>query len=161
MNALKFAVSHKNKHTKVLVDPSTKADKKTIWMIANSDYPIIPHEFLDDFDPNAEKNDNLKKIYKICKKPIIVTLGDKGALVYNGKKKIIPAYKVKVLDKLGAGDIFRAGFAWGILNDFSLEKSIICANAVAALQCTKYGNGSAIPEKKKILKIFEKVGLKM
>jgi len=44
-----------------------------------------------------------------------------------------------VLDTTGAGDIFHAGFIYGLLQDWSLERQLDFACAAAALNCTAVG----------------------
>ncbi len=66
--------------------------------------------------------DNIEKAMKAFKKqyntPILaVTMGAGGAMVdINGQNAKVPAQMVKVVDTTGAGDVFAAGFLWGILH---------------------------------------------
>lgn len=50
-------------------------------------------------------------------------------------------------DTTGAGDAFRAGFLYGLLDGESLEDSARKANAVAALKCRQLGARTALPDK--------------
>ncbi len=78
----------------------------------------------------------------------IVTLGDKGSFFWDGKKKTYhPAFKVRVVDTIGAGDGFTAGIihrycARG-MEAFRKEKreTLAFASAVSALVCR--GRGAA------------------
>jgi fructoselysine 6-kinase len=58
-------------------------------------------------------------------KAAVATFGEKGSLVYDGSRfvdgKVFPA---KVVNTVGAGDGFIAGFLWGILTGVSLEKAM-------------------------------------
>jgi sulfofructose kinase len=49
------------------------------------------------------------------------------------------------VDTTGAGDVFHAGFIYGMLRDWSLERTLCFANAAAALKCTKVGGRPGIP----------------
>ena len=50
------------------------------------------------------------------------TLGENGVLAWDGKQLIhSAAYRVPVVDTTGAGDIFRAGFIYGLLRDWPLD----------------------------------------
>ena len=49
------------------------------------------------------------------------------------------AYRVPVVDTTGAGDIFHAGFIFGLLRGWPLEKQLDFACAAAALNCTCSG----------------------
>jgi sulfofructose kinase len=50
-----------------------------------------------------------------------------------------PAYQVPVTDTTGAGDIFHAGFIYGLLQDWPLDRQLDFACAAAALNCTAAG----------------------
>jgi sulfofructose kinase len=68
------------------------------------------------------------------------TLGHEGVLAWNGKQlHQTPAYLVPVVDTTGAGDIFHAGFIYGLLQDWPLERQLDFACAAAALNCTAVG----------------------
>jgi sulfofructose kinase len=68
------------------------------------------------------------------------TLGDNGVLAWDGKQLLhAPAYHVPVVDTTGAGDIFHAGFIYGLLQDWPLERQLDFACAAAALNCTGIG----------------------
>jgi ribokinase len=54
-------------------------------------------------------------------KQVIITLGEKGALVAQDRDThLVPAFKVKVVDTPGAGDAFTAGVAFGLVQGASL-----------------------------------------
>jgi sulfofructose kinase len=68
------------------------------------------------------------------------TLGQDGVLAWDGNQLLhTPAYCVPVLDTTGAGDIFHAGFIYGLLQDWPLERQLDFACAAAALNCTAVG----------------------
>ncbi len=56
---------------------------------------------------------------------LIVTMGDKGSIIYSGRRRIkIPAVKAKELaDPTGCGDAYRAGLLYGIINEYDWETS--------------------------------------
>jgi sulfofructose kinase len=68
------------------------------------------------------------------------TLGRDGALAYDGSRFCYrPAYRVDTIDTTGAGDIFHAGFIYGLLQGWVLEQTLDFACAAAALNCTASG----------------------
>jgi sulfofructose kinase len=68
------------------------------------------------------------------------TLGHEGVLAWDGKQlQHTPAYRVPVVDTTGAGDIFHAGFIYGLLQDWPLERQLDFGCAAAALNCTAVG----------------------
>ena len=84
---------------------------------------------------------------------VILTLGEKGSILYTKKLRIfIKSYKVKVADTVGAGDIFQAAVinylykSKNLSNDQLLnlkksdwEKCLKFASKAAAINCTKEG----------------------
>ena len=68
------------------------------------------------------------------------TLGPDGVLAFDGERFCYrPAYQVQVVDTTGAGDIFHAGFIYGLLQSWPLERTLDFACAAAALNCTGVG----------------------
>ena len=97
---------------------------------------------------------------------VIVTLGDQGAIVYDGDIWVShPGYKVKVVDPIGAGDAFLAGFLGGMLEKSTLKEyynqeelsrrrilkhCLEVANVCGALTCTRRGDTAAMPTMQEI-----------
>jgi sulfofructose kinase len=68
------------------------------------------------------------------------TLGPEGVLAYDGAQfHYAPAFRVKTVDTTGAGDIFHAGFIYGLLQGWPLQRQLEFACAAAALNCTGIG----------------------
>ena len=68
------------------------------------------------------------------------TLGHEGVLAWDGSRfHYAPAFRVKTLDTTGAGDIFHAGFIYGLLQGWPLPRQLDFACAAAALNCTAAG----------------------
>jgi sulfofructose kinase len=68
------------------------------------------------------------------------TLGHEGVLAWDGLQfHYAPAFQVKTLDTTGAGDIFHAGFIYGLLQGWPLARQLDFACAAAALNCTAAG----------------------
>jgi sulfofructose kinase len=68
------------------------------------------------------------------------TLGQDGVLAWDGQRfHHTHAYRVPVMDTTGAGDIFHAGFIYGLLQGWPLERQLDFACAAAALNCMAVG----------------------
>jgi len=68
------------------------------------------------------------------------TLGEEGVLAWDGTSfHYAPAFRVDTIDTTGAGDIFHAGFIYGLLQGWPLERQLDFACAAAALNCTAIG----------------------
>ena len=80
--------------------------------------------------------------------PGIVTLkrGEKGSIIYTEDEKlVVPSFKVEEVDPTGAGDCFDAGFVFGLLEGWDLERTARFANAIGALATTKRGPMEGTP----------------
>ena len=72
------------------------------------------------------------QLANICETAIVKD-GSRGSLVRNGGKTWeIPVYKVDTVDTTGAGDIYAAGFLYGLCTGRSLEESGNIASKLAA-----------------------------
>ena len=68
------------------------------------------------------------------------TLGEEGVLAWDGTSfHYAPAFRVETLDTTGAGDIFHAGFIYGLLQGWPTQRQLDFACAAAALNCTAVG----------------------
>ena len=77
---------------------------------------------------------------------VVLTLGDRGALLLTADlKKIVPAYRVNVVDTTAAGDAFCGALATALAQGKTIEDALTFANAAGALAVTVLGAGPAIP----------------
>lgn len=68
------------------------------------------------------------------------TLGQDGVVAWDGERlHYSPAYRVPAVDTTGAGDIFHAGFIYGLLQGWELDRQLDFACAAAALNCKQVG----------------------
>ncbi|WP_346863827.1 PfkB family carbohydrate kinase [uncultured Draconibacterium sp.] len=72
---------------------------------------------------------------------VIITLGEKGILAYHKSEGLFkePGYKIKMLDNVGSGMAFSAGFLHYFLNGKSIAEALKFGNAAGALNTTKRG----------------------
>src|SRR5262249_31627738 len=76
----------------------------------------------------------------------VATMGTGGALALEeGHFLYQPAFRVAVRDSTGAGDVFHAGYAYGVLHGWSTRDTLRFAAAAAALKCEKLGPRPGIP----------------
>jgi 2-dehydro-3-deoxygluconokinase len=70
----------------------------------------------------------------------VVTDGDRGAIaLYQGELFQVEGYEVQVVDRVGAGDAFAAGFLCGLLEE-GIKQGLEYGIALAALKHTYYGD---------------------
>ncbi|MFX1418968.1 MAG: ribokinase [Promethearchaeota archaeon] len=81
-------------------------------------------------------------------KYIITTLGNKGCLIFNGKKnsvKEIPALKVNAIDTVGAGDCFIGVFASMLSQGEPILNAVKFATVAASIAVTRKGAQESMP----------------
>lgn len=115
-------------------------------LLPNVDYLIVSRDFPSRLmqEPDLEKA--LQKMHRRYNSVLAAaTLGEGGVLAFDGKHfHHTSAYCVPVVDTTGAGDIFHAGFIYGLLQNWSLDRQLDFACAAAALNCTAVGARGAI-----------------
>jgi sulfofructose kinase len=110
-------------------------------LMENIDYLIVSRDFPCRLmkEPNLE--DALRKMQRRygCRLTA-ATLGQDGVLAWDGSQfHYTPAYHVPVVDTTGAGDTFHAGFIYGMLQGWPLDRQLDFACAAAALNCMAVG----------------------
>src|SRR5687767_6036899 len=77
---------------------------------------------------------------------LVIKLGAEGALgVREGARVRVASIPVKVMDTVGAGDSFDAGFLYGYLNQWDLEKSLQLACVCGAFSTQRTGGTDGQP----------------
>lgn len=110
-------------------------------LLAVTDYAIVSREF----PARMTGEHDLLKSLPIMKgrfgcRVTAATLGQDGALAWDGDRFwYAPAYRVHTVDTTGAGDIFHAAFAFGLLEELPLEPLLDFCCAAAGLNCTALG----------------------
>lgn len=98
------------------------------------------------------------KIKGLGVKTVIITLGKRGCLIFNGTGDytFVPAFKVEAVDTTGAGDAFNGGFAHAIEKGMDVKEAVRYASAVAAISVTRFGTAPAMPSAVEITQFLEK-----
>jgi len=77
---------------------------------------------------------------------VAVKAGKKGCIIGDrGRILSTRRFKTKPVSTIGPGDAFDAAFLYGLLKDWTVEKTAKFSNVVAALSMTKLGCMTAIP----------------
>ena len=121
--------------------PATTLDKEFLnhisWLIPNEN----EFKLISGMEPN---NENFMKFNKEVPCNLIVTLGEKGAvLVEEDGTKYFEAPTVEAVDTTGAGDSFIGTFAYELSEENSPEECIKKAVAKASQSVTKKGTQSS------------------
>lgn len=110
-------------------------------LIEKVDYLIVSRNIPGQLTGKSDLRESLPAIQRQfgCRLTA-ATLGHDGVLAWDGQDFCYrPAYRVDVADTTGAGDIFHAGFIYGLLQGSPLTQTLDFACAAAALNCTAVG----------------------
>ncbi|HHG0626185.1 TPA: PfkB family carbohydrate kinase [Klebsiella pneumoniae] len=87
--------------------------------------------------------DAIKKIYEMGVKEIVITLGSKGSLYFNGDvMKRYKAMRASVVDTSGAGDAFTGSLAACLMEGTHIDQAIKFSTAFSSLAVEKHGASS-------------------
>jgi ribokinase len=92
-----------------------------------------------------------KKIMDMGAQNLIVTLGDKGCLLCQGKNmKVYPTYPTKAIDTTAAGDCFTGVFATYLSKGVDVIEAIKYANLASSISVSRTGAVPSLPSHQEI-----------
>ena len=116
---------------------------------AETALPFARHVFLGQaeaetvFGLGGAAEATLEALARLAPKATIALLqGEAGSVVLEGGRLWRPSrrYQVQVVDPVGAGDAFVAGFLWKTLTGHGVQEAVDAGAAVAALKCATWGD---------------------
>lgn len=109
-------------------------------------YPIFSEKGLILATPGVSHDERLATIAAQSGGFAGVTLGPRGFVWHDaGVTRRIGVPEVKVIDTLGAGDVFHGAFAYALGLKMNTSAAARFASATAALKCTRFGGRSGTP----------------
>jgi sulfofructose kinase len=93
----------------------------------------------------------LKRLSEHVSGFLAITDGPNGIYwLDHGGLRHMPAFKVKAIDSLAAGDAFHGAFTLSLAEGRDLASAMRFASATAALKCTKFGGASGAPRRNEV-----------
>ena len=126
---------------------TTEEDTNVVFGIKEKNYEAVAEKLAQTF--------KLKIVAITLREDLSVWKNNWTAIIYqNGKIFRDRIYEVEIVDRVGAGDSFTAGFLYGWLKEGDVEKGLRYGNVFAALKHTLPGdfNWSTIEEVEALLK---------
>lgn len=122
------------------------------------DFPVVSRDFPGAATGEADLLKALPLLKrKFASRAVCATLGIGGALAWDGRRFwYSPSYKVRLVDTTGAGDLFHAGFSYGLLRGWELQRILDFACAAAGLNCEALGARGGIADLQKIERLQRK-----
>lgn len=142
----------KEKGKLVILNPAPAPSLQLTEELLNNIDIIIPNETEAETISGIKVNDKesaiqaAQRIHEMGVKKVIITLGRKGALLFDGEQIIFfPAFKVKAIDTTGAGDCFCAALSIAISEGQNLNDALKFACKASAISVTRQGAQSSAP----------------
>lgn len=106
----------------------------TDLLVASSRFPAL-------FTGLADREEALRRLLAFGPRFVAMTLGREGALAMTSDGVVLRSrgFDVDAVDTTGAGDVFHGAFLYGLLEGWTIERTLDFSNAAAAMNCTALG----------------------
>ena len=120
-------------------------------VISSATHVLFSQPALKEFAAGKSTEKALNYAVELNRGWVGVTEGSGGtSWLDKGSLRHFPAFEVKTVDTLGAGDVFHGIFALGLAKGNTEENSIYEASAAAAIHCSRSGGRKSIPDREEI-----------
>ena len=119
-------------------------------LLANADFPIVSQRFAEEISGDGRAAGGLARLVARGARLAVATLGPRGALAQGAGDPApfeSPGFRVEARDTTGAGDVFHAAFAYGLLEGWGAARVLETANAAAAMSCRALGAQGGLPDR--------------
>jgi sulfofructose kinase len=132
-----------------------KVEPLTSELMREIDFAITSSRFPTLFTGISDREKALTEIQKQTPGFLCATLGPEGAMaLVDGEILYVKGFPIHAVDTTGAGDVFHAGFIYGLLQNWEVVETLRFANAVAALKCRDLGGRKGIPSLEEVQKLL-------
>lgn len=148
----------KRHNVKVIFDPNLRTKlwdevtaKKTLLAIAEKSNIILPGIQEGKFLFNESSPQKIAELFHdLGTEKVVIKLGEKGAYYSTGSEsEYVPAFRIKkVVDPVGAGDGFAAGFISGLLDQLPMSEAVARACVIGAVVTTVSGDIEGLLDRK-------------
>lgn len=114
------------------------------------DHPIFSRRAAQELTGANNAAEAASALWNENREVVIVTCGAAGSWFVSRehrKPKHVPAFKVRVVDTTGCGDVFHGAYAAALARGLPVQERIRFAAATAALKATGHGGQASIPSR--------------
>ena len=149
--SLAAAKSAREAGVKVVVDAGSFREGM-LDLAQVSDYFLASETFSRGLVGEGKPLDACRRLAEFGPTVIAVTLGARGYVALTGDRIIErPAYQVEAVDTTGCGDVFHAGFTYGLIKGWQVDKCLDFAAWAAAKVSLELGGRAGIPASAQIM----------
>lgn len=110
----------------------------------DNEFAVMAKDYNEGFNLAKKLSDSSAAI-------VIYKMGEKGSITFTAKEKIMTGiFPVSALKPTGAGDAFMGVFISSLLKNKTLQDSLICGSAAAAIVVTRVGCSPAMPNNEEL-----------
>jgi sulfofructose kinase len=132
-----------------------KVEPLTSELIKEIDFVMTSSRFPSLFTGISDREKALIEMQRQTPGFLCATLGHEGAIaLIDGEILYLKGFEVNAVDTTGAGDVFHAGFIYGLLHNWEVREILRFANGVAALKCGELGGRKGISTLEEIQKFL-------
>lgn len=149
-------IAHEN-GVKVILNPAPFPKNPLPQELLENIDIIIPNETEAAYMAGEQITDEqsalsvIKKIQDLGVGNVIVTVGSKGAYTLEDSKLInVPAFPVKAVDTVAAGDTFCGALCVALSKGFSMSDAIRIGNKAASIAVTRIGAQPSVPTREEV-----------
>ncbi|MFN8662251.1 MAG: PfkB family carbohydrate kinase [Thermomicrobiales bacterium] len=142
------AARHATEHgARVCLDAGAGARVEHMLPLVKASHIVIAAEnFVFSAFPGCSVATGAAELLALGPEIVVVTRGEEGSFTLTGGAEFAtPAFRVRVVDTTGAGDVFHGAYLYGLAQGWDLASTATFASATAALKCTRLGGRAAIP----------------
>ncbi|MFA6107729.1 MAG: PfkB family carbohydrate kinase [Candidatus Latescibacterota bacterium] len=123
------------------------------------DVPIVSEPFVEAWMPGVPPDQVVRRLRGYGARIAVLTLGARGCVVsWDEGIHAFPALPTEPVDTTGAGDAFHGGFIYGLLQEWPVDRTVLFASAVAALNCRRLGGRTGLPDRVAVERFLEIAG---
>ncbi len=115
-------------------------------LLRHASHVIASEEFAREYGGKRDPVRIAGDIKRLGPDAVTITLGNRGCVTVSARDRVsTPAFRVPVVDTTGAGDVFHGAYIYGLLQGWTLVKSVLFATAAAGIKCRALGGRSGLP----------------
>lgn len=117
-------------------------------------------DMMEQFGGNPERSDRITaaKWFDYRAKIIIIKHGKEGSIAYTpgGASHTAPSFPAKVIKTFGAGDSYAAGFLYGLMQGWAIERCMEFGSAAASIVISSHSCSDAMPTRDAVLDYIQR-----
>lgn len=122
-------------------------DEINAIMLESEEQMQLTHSQVSDTSVSGDVEAGIQRMLDLGPSVVIRKTGKEGCSIYRPGESPVPVqgFPVEIVNILGAGDAFGAGFIYGLVQEWPLDRAVRFANACGALVVTRHACANSMP----------------